>query len=302
MRHVHLKNIDLNLLTALAALLEERSVTAAAYRVGLSQPAMSRALGRLRDLFDDPLLVRTARSHNLTPRAEAMKHEVFEIMRNISGLLEPEVFDPATSSLKFRFAINDYSGNVLLPRLTAYMREYGFDVELVVHPHNRRTLDLLEAGELDLAVGSFARVPDSYYRQVLFEDHFVCLVRADHEICARRVTAKRYLAQSHLVVSLDMEGSRPVDTALKKRKRARDVKMIVPYFSAVPGVLRNSDMVLTLPHFLAKEFQDETLAIVDLPFNIPPVKVSQMWHPRLNASPSHKWMRGVIKELALQVG
>ncbi len=292
----HLRNIDLNLLGALSALLEERSVTEAARKIGLSQPAMSRSLGRLRKLFNDELIVRTTKGNLLTPHAETLKPELEKIMQNLALLLEKESFDPVTTEAEFTIAVNDYAGSVILPGLLKRFREHNYNIKLIVRPNNRTTLTQIENGEIDLAIASFPNPPSSFFKQLLFEDSFVCILRTDHPALKRRMTLKQYIALSHLVVSLDREGVGPVDTVLTKQKLKRKISTIIPFFSAAPAILQASDLILTIPRYLANQITNDALKIIPPPFSLPALPVSQIWHPRLKSSAAHSWLRNYIKD------
>src|ERR1700692_2264609 len=201
MREVHLRNVDLNLLHALHALLEERHVTRAAKRCFLSQPAMSRSLERIRDTFGDELLIRTGRSYERTVRGEWLFRELESLLPRLEALVRGEPFDPAQSRERLRMAVTDNGSIVLLPALTRRIRSAAPDTTLEVVAWHDRTFEDVEAGKIDLALSPLA-APSPLETETLFKEDFVCLVGADHKFRSRRFTLKQYLELSHFVVTV----------------------------------------------------------------------------------------------------
>src|SRR5260370_13261380 len=196
---VHLRNVDLNLLLALHALLEERNVTSAAERCFLSQPAMSRALDRLRETFGDPLLVRTGRLYERTPRGERVLRELESIMGRLGAMVQGEEFSPARSQERFRVAMTDHGTTILLPTLLERVRKAAPHATLEVSAWRTRSYDDVVAGRIDLALSAEA-VPPTLESELIFNLDFVCLVGSGQPFRSRRLPLRQYLQRQHALV------------------------------------------------------------------------------------------------------
>ena len=302
MREVNLAGIDLNLLVALGALLEERNVTRAAGRVGLSQPAMSRALGRLRALFDDRLLVRTSAGLEPTPRAEALAAPLRRVLAEVGRMVQPPDFDPAKQQGCVRLAMADYQSLVLLPRLLRHCEREAPGLDLQVVPHGPDSVRGVESGAVDLAIGVFPDADSGFYRQTLYRDDFACVVRAGHPVLEGPMTAERYAALRHafLTVAGDGRGG-AVDEALESIGLSRRIGLRTPHFLAAPLVVAETDLVLTLPRRLAEQLRTfAPLAIFDPPVPLAGFAVSQLWHERRHEDPQHAWLRAAVLACAAE--
>ena len=291
MRDVHLRQVDLNLLSTLYALLEERHVTRAAKRCFLSQPAMSRSLERIRDTFGDELLIRTGRIYERTVRGEWLLRELENLLPRLEALVRGEPFDPAQSRERLRVAVTDNGSIVLLPALTQRIRTAAPDITLEIVAWHDRSFEDVEAGKIDLALSPLA-APSPLETERLFKEDFVCLLGADHRLRSRRFTLKQYLELSHVAVgALD----RPLADLGLRRRVALSVPFLVPAVAAVAG----SDLVLTLPRNLAKA----VAAMANVRFVEPPPEIKSfqyfmVWHPRLTAEPAQVWFREQLQIVA----
>src|SRR6266576_1670404 len=228
---VHLRNVDLNLLLALHALLEERHVTRAAKRSFLSQPAMSRALNRLRETFGDPLLVRTGRVYERTVRGERVLRELESIMRRLETMVQGEEFSPARSEECFRVAMTDHGSTILLPLLLQRIRNAAPDARLEVSAWRTQAYEDVTAGRIDVALSAEA-VPPMLECELIFNLDFVCLVGSAQPVRTRRFTLKQYLQLPHaLVETLDGQQTM-VDRPLAQLGVKRRVALRFPYFMA----------------------------------------------------------------------
>lgn len=293
-----LAGVDLNLLVALDALLADESVTRAAARVGLTQPAMSRALGRLRDLLGDPLLVRDGARMRATARAVAVAPRVRQILAEVQATLrDARPFDPATATRTFVVATNDYCGALLLPGIIRRLRDEAPRVDLKVRALGPSTpVEALAEGALDLAIGTFMDPAASLSRELLFEDGFVCLVRAGHPLTAGRLTLKRYADGEHLLVSAPGEGPGVADLALAAQGLGRRVAVRVPHFLLALRLVGGTDLLLTLPRRLAEASAPELgLVLLKPPLPLPRFGVEVLGHPRSAGDPGLLWLRGVIR-------
>jgi DNA-binding transcriptional LysR family regulator len=296
MPETHIGRVDLNLLPPLEALLEERHVSRAADRLALSQPAMSRALQRLRRHFGDELLVRGSEGYSLTPRAERIRTQLATVVTELDQLFATETFDPATTPQAFRLAVSDYSVAAFGPALVQRILMQSPNSTVVCEALDARAFDKLDAGTLDLAIyGSAA--PDRYSSQHLFTDRFVCVVAAEHPLTGRTsVSLSQYLRWPHL--SIDV--GRPwVDLALEARGAVRRVAVAMPYHVVGSSILPGTDLVLTVPARLVSRFADSTrVRVLDAPRELGEVQFYAVWHPRLDTDPSHRWLRGIVHAVA----
>ncbi|MBP2294524.1 LysR family transcriptional regulator [Azospirillum rugosum] len=298
MREVNLAGIDLNLLVALAALLDERNVTRAAGRVGLSQPAMSRALGRLRALFGDKLLVRTAAGLEPTPRAEALAAPLARVLAEVGRMVQPPDFDPAAQTGTVRIATVDYQTVVLLPRLLAHFAEVAPNLDVEVVLHGPAAEEGIASGTIDLAIGVFDVAEAGYYQQTLYREDFACVVRADHPALQDGpMTAERFAGLRHAFLTVGRDSSRAgfVDAALDRLGLARRIVLRTPHFLAAPLIVAESDLVLTLPRRLAEHLRAMVpLAVFDPPVPMPAFAITQLWHERRHGDPAHAWLRAAV--------
>lgn len=296
---VNVSAIDLNLLVALQALLKERSVTRAAEVVGLSQPAMSHALKRLREEFGDPLLVRSGRGMVLTPRGEELLEPLGKALREVECLFHPpREFVAAQSEQTFVIGANDYAQFVILPRLLECLSELapGINVrvrELGRHPWATR----LESGELDfvLTLGRPESVAETLYRRDLFQLELECMVRLGNSQVGEVLTLEQYTQLSHVLISQDGDDSGVVDWTLAELGLKRRVAVVVPHFLIAPHIVARTDLILTTARSVARIFSDVLpVRLLAPPLELGRGTVSLVWHPRMHADAGHKWMRSQI--------
>lgn len=300
---MNLRRVDLNLLVALDALLTERHVTRAARKVGLSQPAMSNALSRLRYLFHDELLVRTATGMQPTPRALELAEPVRQLLRQIERVLYSEPrFDPATSTRGFSLRLSDLLGLLLLPplfdRLDQEAPGLNFDV---VHVSPARTVEAMEKDEIDLAVSTGLSHTTAIRREPLMEDRMVCVMRKEHPVAAKPRFMENFLAARHLKVSMSPTDLRFVDDMLSRQKLARRIALNVPHWLLVPYVLERSNLLSVMPNRLAVALNRGSLMIRELPFASDPFEWSLYWHRRHDGSEPLLWLRRTLSEVAVKL-
>ena len=295
-----LTNLDLNLLVALRSLLEERHVSRAAMRVGLTQPAMSNALGRLRRLFGDELLVRTPNGMQLTPRALTLAGPLEAALELLETALGGEGFAPETSRRSFTLAMADYTALVVLPPLKRRLARTAPGVDLVILNAVRgQGVALVDRGEADLAIGLLPEPPAHLRTQVVYRDRLVCMARAGHPAFRRPLTLDRYVALPHVLVRAPGDQRSVVDRELEKLGRQRRIEVLLPHYLVVPQLLAATDLVATEPDRLRKCFAGQLpLAARKLPFEGPDIEVVQAWHVRSDRDPAHRWLR---EQLALIV-
>ncbi|MCP3711226.1 LysR family transcriptional regulator [Paraburkholderia sp. CNPSo 3274] len=309
---------DLNLLIALDALLDDGSVVGAARRLGLSASAMSRTLTRLREATGDPLLVRAGRGMVLTSHAQALRERTRNAVREARAVLVPSVTEPDLATLQRTFTIRANDGFVEAfgaPLIAAATAVAPF-VRLRFAPKTEKTSAHLREGSADLEIGVLGEMGPEIRVQALFRDRFVGVVRKGHPLALERGPgAERYVAFGHVVASRSGRGSGPVDVALAALGLERTIVAVVPSFPAALAVARASDLIALVPgSFLCndreqpQEQQDELrespqsagIHVFELPVTTEKITVSQMWHPRIEADPVHRWLRQLVLAVCRQ--
>jgi DNA-binding transcriptional LysR family regulator len=299
MRQVDLRKVDLNLLVALDALLEEKNVTRAGDRLGMSQPAASRALGRLRRLCADPLLVDGPGGYVLSARAEDLRPALRGTIAGIGELLEPDPFDPAAATGKIRLLMPDLQAATIVPPLLARMAKEAPSLDVDIAAPGTSGIEALENDEADAMVGLLDEAPAGIRRRRLYDEELLTLMRAGHPAAARKLTLDRFLALEHVVVAVPGLGPPPVDQALARLGRKRRVKLRVPNFFAAVEIAVRSDLVMTLPSSLARTAADmRRFASARPPLDLGRFTMSLAWHARHQESPRHVWLRKAIVDAA----
>ena len=290
---------DLNLLIVFDAVMQERSVTRAGSRIGLSQPAMSHALNRLRYMLKDELFVRTPDGMVPTPRAEALAQPLRNALSEMQHALEPAAFEPASSERRFTLSVNNYAAAVIVPPLVPAIAAAAPGLSLDLRPSG--TLDVVEQldrGEIDLALGAMAGPGERFVAAPLLEDGFVTVMRRDHPASRRKLTPQAFAALRHLEISSSREDTSFIDRWLEERKLARRIALRAPYLSAA-AILARSDLVATLSRRIAEAFiRDHALELKTPPYPSPRLKTAMLWHRRLDRHPAHRWLRDTITAVA----
>lgn len=303
MQEMNLRAADLNLLVVLNALLEERSVTRAAMRLGMSQPAASRALARLRALFSDALLVDGPEGYLPTARAEEMKPLLRGILAGASELLDGRTFDPMQSASPIRLAMLDLEAAVLAPPLIARLAGEAPSVDLEMVPPGPRPLEALEADSVDAMIGIVEEAPAGIRKRSLYRDRFVTQMRAEHPAAGGELTLDRYLELEHVVVSITGSGRSWVDDVLAGIGRQRRVKVRVPSFFAAVEIAARSDLVMTLPASLARTAAGMGRFVTAVPpLDLGHLDMSLVWHARYQDAPRHVWLRRTIVAAVSDIG
>jgi DNA-binding transcriptional LysR family regulator len=298
-------NFDLNLLVVFDVLLAERNVTHAAQRLGLSQPAVSNALARLREALGDQLLVRTAQGMVPTARALSIQSQLSDALGGIGSVINDDAaFDPATGRRAFVIAATDYVQFVLLGKLLARVRALAPGVSInVVSPAGQFPWHELGSGGVDLVVGGarLRDVPHVLHRRLIFRDETVCIVRADHPYASEALTLQRYLELDH-IEALPIGGVGAADELLGVQGHRRRVVMTVPNFLIAPFVVTQSDCCFTLAHRIARPLAAILpLRIRPLPYDLPEVTIGAFWHERVHHDPAHRWLRKLLVEAGAEL-
>lgn len=297
-----LSSLDLNLLVVFDAILKDRNITIAARRVGLSQPAMSSALARLRKVFDDPLFVRTSNGMQPTPHAQLLAAPIQRACELVVSALEIDTaFDPLTVDCTFRFYMTDIGEAVYLPKLLGALaqRAPGVKVKLLRIPEQGEQA-AMAAGDVDLAVGFFPDLQAGFFQQRLYADEFVCLLRSDHPQVKGPLTVQQFATMRHAVIATAGTGHEAaIGRAVAKHRL--QVSLTLPHFMALPLIVSQTDYVVIVPRRLALAFAGHAnIRMVEPPIKIPSFEIKQHWHERYHHNPANQWMRALIAELFLQ--
>jgi DNA-binding transcriptional LysR family regulator len=297
---------DTYLLRVFSTLMSERSVSRAATRLNQSQPAVSTALKRLREVFDDPLLIKDKQRMVPTERALQLEASVRVVLGEIDALLSPgDVFDPATTRQTFRIGSPDYLAPPLMAAVVHYMRTTAPGARLFLQPLGPDyDFDAaLAEGELDVVIGNWPQPPEHLRTTLLLEDEVVCLVDRDHP-GANGLMVNEYLEGSHVVPQLYSTLQRGVvETHLATQRLSRAPTVTVPYFSMAPHLLPGTDLIFTTSRHFAQHFAAMLpLAVVPSPIDFPPMRFYQLWHGRNQQAPGHIWFRSLLSAVMRTAG
>ena len=294
---MELQDIDLNLLVLFNQLLVERRVSKVAENLGLSQPAVSNSLARLRKLLGDELFLRTPAGMEPTPYAEQLAESVTYALGMIhSALNERSTFDPSSSSRSFTVGMTDIGEIYFLPTLLKLLREKAPGVSFSTVRNTTANLkDELEAGKVDLAIGLLPQLKGGFFQRKLFRQRYVCLFRQGHRLDKKRISLDEFVAAEHLVVISAGTGHGKVDELLKRSGIEREVRLTVPHFVSVGHILQASDLVATVPERLAQQLVEPFgLTFVSHPAKLPEVAINVFWHAKFHKAPANQWLRTLV--------
>lgn len=297
MNEIDFRRADLNLLKALRVLIEECHVGRAAERMGVSQSAMSHTLARLRQLFGDPLFVRS--SHGLTPtsRSEALADRLVELLDELNGLIVSPSFEPSQARGQITIQTNDFVAAGYLPAVLGRINKLAPKLEVIIRGEADRVFENLESGSSDLAIGVLPNTPPRFLRRRFIEDRYCCVLRRGHP-AAESLTQEKYLELTHGVVSLIRRKDHPVDRRLQELGLPqRHIGLSVESFLSLAYLIAHNDFIATFPRQLAEQICGPAgLVMTDLPFSMPPLTTYMVWHERHQHAPRHQWLRSVMKE------
>jgi DNA-binding transcriptional LysR family regulator len=301
MHLTHIRKSDLNLLPALAVLLEERSISKAAARHHLSQPAMSRVLQRLRGAFGDNLLVRTRQGYALTARARQLQEELQQILPRIDTLLRGEAFDPATAEDRFRLCCPDYLSRLFAPALAQRLSELAPSTTLDIISWHESAFDDVARGRIDAVLRPNRLSPLLHSEEVLRSD-MVCVMAADHPLTRQRLTMKSYLSYPHIMVTVMSNDRTMVDEQLTAAGYHRRIGLRVPYFGSAVLAVENTRLIATVPRAAAQQYMREVrVRLMPPPFKFDPIRILMSWHPSTHQEPGLKWFRAQVKEAGIRL-
>lgn len=294
-------NLDWKSLMLLESLLTERNVTRVAEKAGLTQPAVSNALARLRGQFNDPLLIRTRQGMVPTARGQELLVPIREAILALQGALnQSKGFQPLEAKRSFVLAMTDYVEWAVLPGLMRQLSVHAPGLKLEVQPLKERVpLRDLEEGQIDLAIGYFNPAPASLYQQELFTEDFVCVLRKDAAPPEKKFTLKEFAARKHALVSPWGGMAGLVDQILAKQGLRREVMISTSHFLTAPQVIVEGNYLVTLPRKVAAWATSHfPLIAVELPLELAPFDFRQLWHERMHHDLAHQWLRGQIAAAA----
>jgi DNA-binding transcriptional LysR family regulator len=297
--------LDLRLLAVFDAVMRKGSVTAAGDSLGVSQPLMSQSLAKLRHYFGDPLFVRTSSGMSPTPRARELAPKIGAVIQLMHEALEaPREFDPATSVRTFSFAATDFGAAFLLPKILRYLEKHAPGIRVrATHAPRHGVDELLEEGELDLAIGSLSIDRHPFYQRRLFYTDYVCLARLEHPTIQGTLTREAYLSATHALVAPLPSGYETLERFLLENVPAANLTITVPNFLAMLTTLPSTDALFTIPRHASQELNALLNAqILELPVTIPGFVVRQFWHERVHRDPANKWFRDLIHSLVAREG
>ncbi len=297
-----IKNIDLNLLGVFQAVWNQKSISRAAKKVGLSQPAMSAALSRLRESFKDPLFVRSSEGMAPTHRAKEIAEPIHKALDLIRSSLrgDPEaVFQPQGCRREFRVAMSDWMALQVLPPLQKYLRKTAPQTTVTVLDMTPKQMhEALLSSSLDLAITGQENYGSGKYQQTLYHEEYRTIVSSRHSRIQRELTLKQFIEFPHILFSPQGKGLGAVDRALAKKKLKRKIAFRVPYSLAIPVLIQDTDFIATVPRPLAEVFS----ALAKVEAFMPPVSLSghdivQYWNQENHGDPAHRWFRSAIADL-----
>lgn len=296
-----LRRIDLNLLVTLHALMTEKHISRTAIRLHKSQPAISHALAHLREIFDDPLLVRRGGGLELTSRARELMQPLSDALDQLGALLEPPEFDPSQAQRVFRLAMSDYGARIVLPKLMRMLRTTAQGIELIVSQATREAMRMqVMDGEIDLALGVFPSPPTAeLHTQALFVETFACLADAASMPGSGALDLDAWLARPHALVAMRDGMDNEIDRALGQLQCERRIAVILPHWGVANELIVDTDLVLTVARRnLDQVLENTRLRVFAPPFPVESFEFQQIWHQRRQADPAHCWLRQAIARIA----
>jgi DNA-binding transcriptional LysR family regulator len=297
---MELHEIDMNLLVVFNQLLIERRVSKVAESLGVSQPAVSNSLAKLRKLFGDELFLRTPKGMEPTPFADQLAESVSYALAMIhSGLNQRTAFEPASATQAFTIGMTDIGEIYFLPALVERLRQQAPGVTVSTVRNTAVNLrDELESGKVDLAIGLLPQLKAGFFQRRLFSQSYVCLMRRGHRLDKKKMSLAEYTAAEHLLVVSAGTGHGKVDELLQRSGVTRHVRLTVPHFVSVGHILQGSDLICTVPERLAERLLEPFgLVQVPHPAKLPDVAINVFWHAKYHRSPANRWLRGVVFDL-----
>jgi DNA-binding transcriptional LysR family regulator len=305
MKSIELARIDLNLLVAFEALFEEHSVTAAAQRLYLGQPAMSAALGRLRTLFDDPLFVRVGREMQPTTKAVAIAPDISVALDRVRQTIQSsQGFEPASDRRKFAIGSADYTSFMLLPQFSAYCQQVAPNINLRTIEFTKDEVGtLLEKGIIHLAIGVFPDPPRQTICVPLFQEQFVGIARKDHPaLIEGSMSLTDFISLSHVLYTSRRDDIGEIDLVLAESDLQRRVAITVPHLLVLPSIVAATDLIAAIPSHMARYLTNlSEIELFELPIEVHPWTISLLWSQLSDRDPGCSWLRKTLEELCRKI-
>ena len=295
-----LRQFDLNLLVVFNQLLQDRRVSSTADKLGLSQPAVSHALKRLRLLLKDELFIRTSRGMDPTPYALHLGEHIGQALASLQNALsQRDSFDPSTSERTFTLSLTDIGEIYFMPTLMEKLSLVAPHIKISTLRNTSGSLsEDMASGNVDLAVGLLPSLTTGFFQRRLFKQRYVCMFRQGHPSAHNPISLAQYKALSHVGVTSANTGHSEIDDWMTRKGIARDIHLHVPHFVAVGHILQSSDLIATVPERFAQKCQHPfQLEISPLPFKLPDIAISLFWHAKYNREPANLWLRQQIVDL-----
>lgn len=296
---MELREIDLNLLVVFSELLRLRRVSAVAQALGISQPAISNALNRLRKLLGDELFLRTAKGMVSMPFAENLAEPIGYALGAIHNTLNAKsAFEPATSTRSFTVAMTDIGEIYFLPDLMKRLSKVAPGVTIsTVRNHTVNLREEMESGRVDLAIGFMPDLKAGFFQRRLFRQRYVCIFRKGHPLARKGMTIESFSSAEHVAIVAAGTGHSMVDEVIQRAGVSRQVRLRVPHFVAVGHILQTTDMIAVVPEaYAARTLKPFGLETAACPVKIPDIVINVLWHARNNREPANQWMRQLVFE------
>ena len=299
---LNLRDIDLNLLVVFQQLYKERRVAAVADNLGLTQPAVSNALARLRKMLGDDLFLRSPRGMEPTPYAAYLAEPIANALAAIRDTLERQLeFDPGASVRGFTIAMTDLGEIHFLPRLMRRLAEVAPGVTISTVRNTSVNLnEELESGRVDIAMGLMPKLKGGFFQRLLFRQRYVCIMRAGHPLDKETMTLEDFEGAQHVVVVAGGTGHAVADDIIGRRGVKRNIRLSVPHFIALGHILATTDLIATVPErYVRESMAPFGLTFLPHPVPIPEFDVNMFWHARFHKEPGNQWLRNLIADVAL---
>ncbi|MCB2008526.1 MAG: LysR family transcriptional regulator [Burkholderiaceae bacterium] len=300
---MEIDKLDLNLLKTFDAIHRHHNLSAAAVELGLTQPAISAALKRLRTHFGNPLFVRTSHGMRPTPHADAMAGHITRALELLREMGQVAVFSRLTTTVHYRVYINDVGMLVVMPQVLKHVSEQAPNAKIsIIDLRPDEVVEALDSGEIDLAIGYFLGMPNWARQQTLRKTSYVCAVRSGHPEIGDSLSIEQYLRAKHGMYAASGSPYSLVDETLARMNLRRDVTLRVPRFAALPFMIASSDLLVTIPEDLGLAFS----RLIDIKLFPPPVElgefeIKQYWHERHHAEPAFQWLRSVVRRETMRL-
>ncbi len=293
----NLLRINLNLLLSLQLLLQEQQVTAAAQRQCITQSAMSKNLAKLREIFDDPLLIKINNKSQLTELAKRIKPELAQILSNVDSLICGGGFEPSLSQREFTIASTDYVIDYVLPQALSQLYHHAPHIKLNLTYWDSATLAAMERGEIDLGATIIRPEHKHLSYLPLEQDHYVCIMRQQHPLAEEELSLQNYTAYPHGIITSGSDKAGDIDAALSAEGLFRDIALRIPSYSSAFSLVAKTDHLLTIPNSIADRLiVDSNFIKKQLPLNLSFTQAAMIWHPRFDHDLAHKWLRTELYE------